>query len=84
MIIPKVRLVRATESILDDGKFITELAEHAKSLLTEGTISNTNLGFGFNITIGKPKTLQQLLFPESELTPRHNQDGINKVKELIE
>ncbi len=83
MIIPKVRLIRTTESTLNGGKFIEELAEHARGLLKEGRISDTNLGFGFNITIGKPKTLQGLLFPESELTATRNQEGLDKVKELI-
>jgi len=84
MLIPKTRLVREFNSSIDDGVFIKEIAEHAKSLLTVGRISDSNLGFGFNVTMGKPQTVRGLLFPETSLDTVSNTEGLNKVKELIE
>lgn len=82
MFVPKIKLVREVDTLFDENRLIQDMAERARNLLKTGTIEDSGLGYGFNVRMGKPKTVRELLYPTTSWN-KPDSETTQKLKDII-
>ena len=81
MIKPKISLIRIEDTRFDDNKLLSDIILRSKIKLgNKGRIYDDQLGSGFSVSIGKPKTLREYFYIVSSFA---EQSG-KRIKNLLD